>query len=368
MNPTLFLAWVQQYFPGLVTRVVQRFNDQNTQAAAQSYLFRRFLKKNMSMDGKWETLTVNNSIIAADIIAMDSSIPLKKRPSLGRVSGDIPKMGMELVKREKQLSDLMALVSRLSGTGAAAEAQIAAKILDDVPMVITGIMERIEACFLEGLSSGFVVIDDSETIGTGVRINYGYSSANAFTSTLPWSNVSATPFSDLQRLIDQASFQGDNIMMLMMDRNTFNNMAKTTEGKAVYAAYAGFSGTTAMTPTLSQFNPAIQQRYGFEIEIIDRSVRFERNGVRTQYKPWKAGAVVGVTTADIGTLAWTRLAEQDIPVAGVNYQTADDFILVSKYSLNRPSLMEVTNSQARVVPVIDNPLHIYTMDSTVTAS
>lgn len=368
MNPTLFLQWVNQYFPGLVTRVVQRYNGQNNEQAAFSYLFRRFLRKNMSLDGKWESLSVNNSLIAADVVAMDSSLPLKKRPTLGRFSGEIPKLGMELNKREKQLTDLRSLIARLQGTGANADAQIAAKILDDVPMVIGGIYERLEAMFLEGLSYGYFVIDDSETVGTGVRVDYGYQTQNAFTSTLPWSNASATPMSDMQRLIDFASFQGDTIMAIMMDRTTFNNLAKTNEARAVYAAYAGFPGTTQPVPTLNQINPALQDRYGFQIEIIDRSVRTERNGVWGNQRPWKPGGVVAVTTMDLGSYTWARLAEQDSPVGGVNYQTADDFILVSRYSLNRPALMEVTNSQARVVPVIDNPYAIYTLDSTITAA
>lgn len=50
------------------------------------------------------------------------------------------------------------------------------------------------------------------------------------------------------------------------------------------------------------------------------------------------------------------------PVAGVSYETADNYILVSKYRENRPSLREYTTSQARVVPVISNPDRIYTQD------
>jgi hypothetical protein len=363
MNPTLFLQWVEQYFPGLVTRVVERYNDQ---AKAQDYLYRRFLQKNFSIDGKWETLTVNNSLVAADIIAMDSSIPLKKRPSLGRASGDIPKLGLELNKREKQLTDLHTLVVRLAGTGANAESTIAAKILDDVPLVIGGQYERLESMFLEGLSSGYVMVDDSETVGTAIRIDYGYRTENAFTSTLPWSNTSATPFSDMARVMDANT--SDAVRLVMMDRTTFNNMAKTTEGKAVWASFAGFAGSNLTTPTLSQMNLAVNDRYGFQIEIVDRTVKIERNGVRTNQKPWKPGAVVFLTDLNVGSYVYARLAEQDSPVGGVNYQLADDFILVSKYSMNRPALMEVTNSQSRVVPVIDNPYGIFTLDSTITAS
>jgi len=367
MNPTLFLQWVQQYFPGLVLRVIERYNDQNNAETAQKYMFLRHLRKDFSVDGKWETLTVNNSLIAADIISMDSSIPLKKRPSLGRASGDIPKLGIELNKREKQLTDLHTLIARLAGTGANAEATIAAKILDDVPMVIGAQYERLEAMFLEGLSSGVVVVDDSETVGTAVRIDYGYPTANKFQSATLWSNVAATPFTDMQRVMDWSSYEGNTIIKVLMDRTTFNNMAKTTEGKAIYAAYAGFPGTTLIVPTLSQINPAIRDRYGFEIEIVDRSVRIERNGVRTQQRPWKAGSVVFLTSEQVGSYVYARLAELDSPVGGVNYMVADDFILVSKYSLNRPALMEVTNSQSRVVPVIDNPYGIFLLDTTVSA-
>lgn len=363
MNPTLFLAWVQQYFPGLVLNVTQRFNDQN---AAMPYMYSRFLRKDFSVDGKWETLTVNNSLVAADIIAMDSSIPLKKRPSLGRASGDIPKVAMELDKREKQLTDLHTLIARLSGTGASGESQIVAKILNDVPMVIGGQYERLEAMFLEGLSSGFIEIDDSETVGTGIRVNYGYPAANQFQSVTTWSNVAATPFTDIQRVLDYASYEGNKVVRVMMDRTTFNNMAKTTEAKSVYAAYAGFNGSSLVVPTLSQMNQATQDRYGFVFEIVDRTVRIQRNGVNTQQRPWKAGSVVFLTSEQLGSYVYARLAEQDSPVGGVNYQLADDFILVSKYSLNRPALMEVTNSQSRVLPVIDNPYGIFLIDTTVT--
>jgi len=57
------------------------------------------------------------------------------------------------------------------------------------------------------------------------------------------------------------------------------------------------------------------------------------------------------------------LAEKKHPVAGVSYETANEFILVSKYRVNRPSLREYTTSQARVVPVITNVDKIFTLDS-----
>jgi hypothetical protein len=359
MNPSLFAEWVDKYFPGITLRITQRYNDTKLQP---TYLYRRFLRKDFSVDGKWESLSINNSLVAADIIAMDSSIPLKARPTLGRASGDIPKMGMELALREKQLTDLQTLIARQSP-----DSLIVAKIFQDVPLVIGGQYERIEAMFLEGLSSGITEVDDTETVGTGVRINYGYLDANKFESSESWDNVNATPFTDMQAVLDKASVDGNVIIRVMLDRTTWNNMAKTNEAKNLFAAAYGIFGASIPVPTFSQMNTVVQDRYGFVFEIVDRSVRLQKDGTNTTVKPWKTGSVVFITTDQIGSLVYARLAEQDHPVEGVNYQTVDDFILVSKFRMNRPSLAEFTNSQSRVVPVIDNPDAIYLLDSTVDA-
>ena len=59
---------------------------------------------------------------------------------------------------------------------------------------------------------------------------------------------------------------------------------------------------------------------------------------------------------------WTDLVESTRPVPNVTYETADDFILVSKYSQTDP-WREFTASQAMVVPVLNNVDRIYLLDS-----
>jgi len=155
-----------------------------------------------------------------------------------------------------------------------------------------------------------------------------------------------------------------NVSKFLMDRTAFNNMAKTTQVKEFYGFYVGFNGTASQTPSLTQINAGLQDNFGFNIEIIERSVRAEKNGVQTVYTPWATGAVVGVTSEGLGDLMWATLAEANHPVAGVAYETAEEYILVSKFRTNRPSLAEWTNSQARVVPVLTNTDQIYLLDST----
>lgn len=355
MEQSIFAEWLAKYFPGITLRVVERYNDEKR---LPSYLYRRYLRKDFSVDGKWESLVINNSLVAADIIALDSSIPLKKRPTLGRASGDIPKMGIELAIREKELTDLTTLVA----LGRDREAMN--KLFRDVPLVIGGQYERLEAMFLEGLSSGVVEVDDTETVGTGVRLDYGFLAANKFESETSWDDPTATPITDIQQVLDKASLDGNVITGMMIDRATFNNLAKNAEVKTIYAAYMGIFSANVPTPTAEQLNMAMMANYGFGIEIIDRSVRLQRNGTNVNVKPWKTGSVAFVCNDVLGSYVYARLAEQDHPVGGVEYQLVDDFILVSKFRMNRPSLAEITNSQSRVVPVIDNVDSIYLLDST----
>ncbi len=295
----------------------------------------------------------------ADVVAMDSELPLKKRDSLARAGGDIPKMGMELKLNEKQLTDLDTLALR-PGT----EQQLIVKLFQDTPRVIGGVFERNEAIFLEALSTGIVLVEDTETVGTGIRMDYKYPTANKFGAAgVVWSNVAAVPLSDLARMQKQAATTGRRIIKFLMDSTAFENMILTTQVKEAFAFNIGFAGTANQSPSLDQLNAFLTSRYRFTVEIIDRSVVMERNGNRTIVTPWATHAVVGICTEDLGLIVWANLAEKNHPVANVTYETADEYILVSKFRQNKPSLTEVTSSQSRVVPVLTNTDQIYLLAS-----
>jgi hypothetical protein len=358
MEQSLFLDEVKKYFPGLAARVITRLNDTTNTANASKYRFRQLLRPELSTNLRWESITVNGTAVAADVIAMDSSIPLKRRDSIARANGEVPKIAMEMALREKELTELDILAAQPGQTQ-----QLLAKLFRDTDRVITGIYETLEMMFLQGLSTGVAVVPDTQNVGLGVRVDYGYQTANKFGVTTLWSNPASTPFSDLARAQAKATADGNIINLWRMDRNTFNNLAKTDQAKQMWAAFNAFAGTSIPVPTLSQINQASQDRYGFGFEIIERSIMTERNGVRTPVTPWAAGQVVGTSTDQLGTVTYGILAEMNHPVENVNYTTVENFILVSKYRQNRPSLAEFTSSQALVVPVINAVDSIYTVDS-----
>jgi len=356
MEQSLFKNWIGEYMPQLVLRVVEKYNDE---AQMPTYLFKQFLTKKFSVDGRWTSLTVNNQLVVADVVAMDSSIPLKARASLGKASGDIPKMALEFQIREQELTELDTLIALGQNE------QALSKLFSDIPMVIGGQYERLEAQFLELASSGVCEFDQTETVGTAVRIDVGLLDENKFDASLSWSNSSATPITDIQTVLDKVQTDGKVVTKAMMDRATFNKLKNSDEGKAMYASFIGNFGNALTTPSQTQFLQAFRDDLGFDIVIIERSVVLQRNGVNTTVKPWKSGSVTLVTSDNLGSYVYANLAEKNNPVAGVSYETADDFILVSKFRLNRPSLMEVTNSQARVCAVLDNVDSVYLLNTIV---
>ncbi|MDR3244804.1 MAG: hypothetical protein LBT50_00040, partial [Prevotellaceae bacterium] len=137
MNVSYFAEYVKKWFKILTTTIVEKLNDTKNPV---TYLFKTMLKPGLSPDGRWDSLNVSKSIVAADVVDIDSPLPIKKRDAISRAGGEIPMLGMGMSKNAK----LIQRIKFLAATGAT-EAQIAQMIFDDLPRVITGIYERLES-------------------------------------------------------------------------------------------------------------------------------------------------------------------------------------------------------------------------------
>ena len=357
MAQSLFIQYVQKFFPGVVIKIVEKMNDIKRQP---SYLHKRMLNPVLNVSGKWESLTINNQIVMADIIAMDSSLPLKSRPSISKAGGDIPKMGIALFLNEKQLTDLDTLV-RLGGNNVT---QINQALFSDLPKVIGGIYERNERIFLEGLSEGVSIVD-SDNDGTGIRIDYGFAPANKRGVSVLWSTpATAKPITDIQNLVNVANTNGDTFTKVMMDRTAFGNLVQNPEVKSNFIFLSGVTGDGTNVPSLGedQVKGFFRNKWGIDFEIVDRTVKYQLDKTIANKKPWADGRVVFTTSENVGDLQYSVLAEENHPVDGRTYTKADGYILTSKYRTSETSLREWTSAQARVIPVI-NADGIYTLDT-----
>lgn len=364
MTTSIFSYFVNKYFGGIVGKVTELFNGKK---AEDAFMYESMLDEEYSADLSWGASEFNNSIVAADVVSMDSSLPLKKRGTIRTASGEIAKIGIKKTLKEKDLSDIS--VMRAKGQN---EAQIAGKILNNVPVVIKGIKIRLDIMFQQALSTGMVLIDNENNDGTGVRGNFGYKDEHTFHATVAdWADTSnATPITDIQQMFDKANDDGDTIEDLYFSKKYFDYARKTEEVKQLVAQDLGqtiVSGTVLKVPTVQQAINAIESEFDVTVHIVNNSYKVEfPDGSQKSIKPWEQGNVIGTPGTTVGRLVHGTLAEDQNRVAGVAYQKSG-FILVSEYSVNEPSLAEFTAAQALAMPVIDNGGSMYMLHANATA-
>ena len=366
MNESLFIEFVRRIWPKLSLYVKEKINDTNK---TLTYLHKTMLTKVYSPDQKWEGTSANTTYVAADMVAMDSPLSPKKRDSIARSNGELPKIGIKKNLKESQINAINIMRAHLSNasTDAAKKSvlnRIITRMLDDGTACSIGIDERNEANFLTGLSDGIIIVegDDDKNTGIGLRVDYGYLPEHSF-GVVTTGEVTGD---DIERVISKANDDGNSISVIMLALSTYNKMRQSQWAKELAANYQGqtFNNDTKLpVPTSTLFDEAFSDQYnGISFLKIDRSVTYEKNGRRVSYKPWNANKLIFLPSADnVGSFVWGTLAEATNPVNGVEYTTVDEYKLISRYSKTDP-LREFTSGQAICLPVIENVDQIYSLD------
>lgn len=357
MNASLFLEYIDKYFRLVVGKITEKFNDKSNNP---TLLHKTMLTEEYSADLTWGATEINNSVVAADVVALDSSLPLKSRSKISNATGNLPKIGVKMRKGEKLITDINVMVAR-----GAEESAVAAKIFDDTTKVIKAVDIRKEIMFLEGLSTGTCLVEDDENIGTGIRVEFGYKDENMFKCLGgQWGAPGETPQDDVQQLFDKAHEDSNSISHLYLSKKYFDRFRHSMQGKLLAATFNNAVITDRSllpVPSRSTFLDALADEYGVTPHIVDSVFKVEKaDGSKVNVKPWAEANVVGVPSDVVGRLVYGTLAEETNPVNNVNYQKSGTHILVSKYSKTDP-LEEFTAAQAICLPVIDGADSIYVL-------
>lgn len=357
ITKSIFGAFVEKYFAPVVREVTETINGNKEE---EQLLHTTMLTEEYSPDLKWESTEVAGSIVAADVVSLDSSLPLKKRAAIKQAIGKIPKVGLKFRKDE---SDITA-INIMQATGAD-EGAVAGKIMNDVPRAIGGVRHLVEVMFQKALSTGEILVGEDLTQGTGVRANFGYSADNTFHCTAGvWGSETDEPIEDMEQMFSKANEDGKRITLVMIAKSRLDMIRRSRAGKLLVANNNGQTVTNIETlgkPTRAAMLEALSAEFGAEFRIVDSSfIVEEADGTRKAIKPWEQANVVGLTTNKVGRLVYGRVAEETNPVAGVVYEKSGSFILVSKFSDNEP-LQEFTTAQAFVLPVIDGGNDVYVL-------
>lgn len=360
MKKSLFIEFISGIWPKLALYVKEKVDPKE-----RTYLHKTMLREVYSADQKWEGTSAKTTYVAADMVAMDSPLPIKKRGSLATSNGKLPKVGMKKILRETEINTINIMKAHYA-TATTDEAKKAEKfriiqnLTNDGVACSVGIDEKNEANFLTGLCEGVVLVEDEDNTGTGLRVNYGYLEENTF-GTIKKGELSKEDFENVN---DKANEDGNTIVKCLMSKKRFDAIRRLRWAQEMVADYEGKiydDDDKLKTPSKKAMMEAFEDEFGYEIEIINRSVVFEKNGKQHSEKPWNDERIVFICNTIVGSLVWGTLAEATNPVEGVKYATVDKYKLISKYSKNDP-LQEFTSGQALVLPVIEDVDQIYVID------
>ena len=368
---SLFVEFIAALWPKLSLYIKEKVNGQTDGEKKLTYLHKQMLNEVYSADQKWEGSTANTIYVAADVVALDSPLPVKARPSIGNSNGKLPKIGMKKALSESDLTALDTMKAQLLLLEQSAEPNqqaiarqkrlIINKLSNDSVACSVGIDEKLEAAFLEGISNGVALVEDENNVGTALRANYGYFPDHTF--HLEAQGV--LDHDDIEKVITKADADGNALQYVMLALSKYNEMRKTQWARELVANYKGqtFDENTKLpVPTAKIFDEAFADEFnGLKFIKVDRTVIYEKNGKRTPKKPFNADHIIFLSDYNVGSLVYSTCAEANHPVAGVEYATVDTFKLISKYSINEP-LQEWTSGQALALPVIEDVDQIYMLD------
>lgn len=375
MNESLFIQFIRAIFPKLSLYVKEKENPQE-----RTYLYKEMLTDVYSADQKWEGSSAKTTYVAADIVEMDSDIPLKKRGQIATSNGKLPKIAMKKILMESDINNInmmkaqyenlvaransfqaQGLVEQAASTRQAAETakyRIINKLMNDGVACSVGLEERNEMNFLAGLSNGIIAVEDADNSGKAIRVDYGYMKANSFKTA----TNGVTTRDDFEKIFEKANADGNTIIQVMLAKTQIKKIRKEQWAKELVADYEGKTyteNTKLKTPSESAFSEAFEDEFGAAIKVINRTVIIEKNGKQHSLKPWNEDNIIFICNTNVGSFVWGTLAEDTNRVAGVQYSNVDSYKLISKYSKNEPSLQEVTAGQAICLPVIEDVDQIY---------
>ncbi len=355
MVRTIWTEFVEKYFAAVTAAITERFNGEKQE---QDLTYKTLLTEEYTPDLKWDSTVLNHAIVAADVVALDSSLPLKRRSVVSHASGTVAKLGLKFCKKESDITRINTMIK----TGAP-EATVASKIFDDEPKAIKGIEVRTEILFLQALSTGVALVEDATNTGTGIRVDYGYLPKNTLhASSAKWDADGATPITDIQALVDLAEAHGNSIGHLFIHKKRLDLARRSDEGRQLNAVYQNLTITDKSlfpVPSRSEFIAALEDEFGVKVHVVNAHHLVETpDGKHQVVRPWEEANVVGTPTDKVGRLVYGTLAEETNPVEGVNYAKSGTHILVSKYGKTDP-LEEYIASQSLCLPVIDGADSIY---------
>lgn len=310
--------------------------------------------------------------VMAEVVAPGSPAPRKKRPSIVKLTGNIPPIKL---KRTLEEADINKYNMYKAMATSDAQRAILDIVYGDVDFCVDGLDGRLEWLALQALSQGAISLTALNSAGiiTDTSIDFQIPAANKNVlsgATAYWTTAAKAtndPITDIETSVAKAATYGVKIRYVVMNLTKWQAV-KASAAVAKYAApYFVKAASLQRAPSLQSMNEALNSDGLPQFVVVDTRVNFENaDGTISSVDPWcDASAadryVVLVPDLRVGSTFHTPTAEETNPPKQV-IQAKRGPYLISKYSGVDP-VTENTKGEVNAFPAIANPDSLWYIDT-----
>lgn len=299
--------------------------------------------------------------VAADVVAYDTSAPLKTRRTVSKLSGEIPSIRMKKVMTESDLNKYNIFKAQAEPDQKA----LLDLVFGDVDDCVDGVNARLEWIIFQALSKGTITLS-SVTNAAGVvteeDIDFQLPLTNKIVSLLKWDTAerAATPISDIEAVVAAAKALGIKPRYILMNESKWFDFRKTKEVQDFVIPFALYGGVKVKrAPSLDVANQALKSEGLPTIIKIDTRISLEdANHTITSVDPWLDASEADAANKDryvtfledlkCGDMLHGPIAEETNPPKQV-VQAKKGPTLISKWSDVDP-VAEYTKGELNAFP------------------
>lgn len=292
---------------------------------------------------------------AASVVAHGSEAPLRGRPGLEHLSGEVAAIKVKKRMDESEYRNWIAL-ENMPFAEEGRKSTLINLIWNDVKAVVDGVRSRLDIMCKQALSTGNVTINlgnnpDGIVVGAidlllanntgnpGSR--NGTTAAFGNTGTARWNEVTADVVADITTVVQNAEDNGVAYEKILMTPTQWRQVANRASTVLIFG----------QQPTLDEMNNYLVDRLLPYIELVTGNHSLETNGIVNPFVAWANQHVAFVPAGSAGIIHNTAAMEEFRPVTGVSY-AINDRVLVSKWSQTEP-FGEYTRGEIAAFPGLE---------------
>ncbi len=296
---------------------------------------------------------------AASVVDRDAETPLRSRPDLRKLSGEIPAIKEMFSLKESDMRDFE-VMKALPVPEATRRNQILDLIWGDTRKAGNSVYKRIDMMCLEAVSKGKISLNTTNNPDGLVSddIDLLMPTDNRIQSATSWeTSATATPITDIETVVSAGRNKGVSFSKILMSPTLFGKFKKAKEVIDTLTAYfygpkPGSGFNPVAVSTLDRINEFLSANRMPVIEIVDKVFGVEKDGVINTLRPFSDENASFIPGGPLGVIKNAIAMEEVRKVENVTYAKFQD-ALISKWHQNEP-LREWTKAEWNAFPSLDS--------------